>query len=442
MANGVVPLLPARIDPARERLLNELHARPYASLTAPAEISFLAVLAGEAPDAAVAARAHLDRLCARYHVAPPSADATHFLQDLGPFAVRWERHTEFYTYWFLREGPFDTPFAAPVLGLVERDWREKLPGDVLVAAHVAIEPESAEKRTPEALSQLFNHHALIGNRIAGGAGIFWSDLRLDNDGFVRFLICDRGLSPRRAGRSVQRLLEAHTYTQMALLGLPVAQRAVPQIARVEAAVAAIADRLGTIAGIADERAVLNEITAWAAEVERIAAASNYRFAASRAYYELVQTRLRELREDREDGLQRLSVFLDRRLGPAMRTCKAAARRQADLAEGVARASTLLRTRVDVAQEAQNQELLRAMNRRARLQLRLQATVEGLSVAAISYYVIGLVSYGLKAMKEAGLPLKPAIVTGAAIPVVVALVWFGVHHARKLVRHDEKTEADR
>jgi len=441
MTSAAIPLLPAGIHPACEGLLNELHARPYAAVTPPARISFLAVLAGEAPDAAAAAHAHLVRLCARHHVAPPDAGCKHFLQDLGPFVLRWERHTEFCTYWFLREGAFDEPFADPVIGLVDRDWRETLPGEVLVAAHVAIDPESAEKRTPEALSRLFNEHAVVGNGIGGGAGIFWSDLRLDDDGFVRFLIGNWGMSAHRAGRSVQRLLEVHTYTQMALLGLPVAQRAVPQIARVEAAVTAIADRLGTIAGITDERAVLNEITAWAAEVERIAATSNYRFAASRAYYELVLTRLEELRESREDGLQRLSVFLDRRLGPAMRTCEAAARRQAVLAESIARASTLLRTRVDVAQEAQNQELLRAMSRRARLQLRLQATVEGLSVAAISYYVIGLLSYGLKAVKEAGLPLKPEIVIGAAIPVVAALVWFGVRHARKLVRHDEETEAD-
>jgi uncharacterized membrane-anchored protein len=435
-------MLPARIYPERERLLNELHARPYASLTAPARISFLGILAGETPDAAAEERAHLVRLCARYQVAPPNVDSKYFLQDLGPFVLRWERHTEFYTYWFLREGPFDEPFADPIIGLVASDWRETLPGDVLVATHVAIEADSAEKRTPEAISRLFNHHALIGSSIAGGAAIFCTDLRLDDDGFVRFLVGDRGMNARHAGRSVQRLLEVHTYTQMALLGLPVAQHVVPQIARVEAAVAAIADRLGALSGITADREVLNEITAWAAEGERIAAAGNYRFAASRAYYELVLTRLRELREVREDGLQRLSVFPDRRLGPAMRTCEVAIRRQRDLADGISRASTLLRTRVDVAQEAQNQELLRAMSRRARLQLRLQATVEGLSVAAISYYVVGLIFYGLKALKEAGLPLKPEIITGAAIPAVAALVWFGVRHARKLVRRDEETEMDR
>src|SRR3546814_8262212 len=91
--------------------------------------------------------------------------------------------------------------------------------------------------------------------------------------------------------------------------------------------------------------------------------------------------------------------MDRRLAPAMRTCESAAGRLETLASRVGRASNLLRTRVDIELEAQNRDVLMSMNRRARLQLRLQETVEGLSVVAISYYVVGLVGYAAKARSE-------------------------------------------
>jgi uncharacterized membrane-anchored protein len=64
--------------------------------------------------------------------------------------------------------------------------------------------------------------------------------------------------------------------------------------------------------------------------------------------------------------------MERRLLPAMNTCATMARRQEDLSSRVARNSQLLRTRVEVELERQNQELLGQMNRRAKLQLHLQA----------------------------------------------------------------------
>ena len=111
-------------------------------------------------------------------------------------------------------------------------------------------------------------------------------------------------------------------------------------------------------------------------------------------------------------------------------------RKESLETRIARAGTLLRTRVDVALEEQNATLLRSMNRRATLQLRLQETVEGLSVVAISYYTIGLVSYVLKATKNAGLSIDPEIGTGLAIIPVVASVWLGLRQMKKrLTRED-------
>ena len=97
---------------------------------------------------------------------------------------------------------------------------------------------------------------------------------------------------------------------------------------------------------------------------------------------------------------------------------------------VSRASALLGTRVEIVRERQNQELLGAMNERAALQLRLQETVEGLSVAAIAYYATGLFGYVFKSAEKAGLPIKYELVTGLAVVPIVLAVWFFMHRVRK------------
>ena len=109
-----------------------------------------------------------------------------------------------------------------------------------------------------------------------------------------------------------------------------------------------------------------------------------------------------IREHGVEGWPTFQDFLARRMAPAMRTCAMLEERQAKLSEKLSRAANLLRTRVDVEIERQNRDLLSAMNDRARMQLRLQETVEGLSVAAISYYVVGLAAYVFKGAKDAGL----------------------------------------
>ena len=182
----------------------------------------------------------------------------------------------------------------------------------------------------------------------------------------------------------------------------------------------------------DDGEMLQELSGLSARIERLSAATSYRFSATKAYYALVQSRLTELEEERVPGYQRLGEFLERRLAPAMRTCESAADRLSDLSRRATRAANLLRTRVDFAVQAQSQEQLKAMARRSRLQLRMQETVEGLSVAAITYYTVGLVGYVAKAVKAAGLPVDVSLVTGISIPIVAGMVWMGVRRIRKAI----------
>jgi len=248
------------------------------------------------------------------------------------------------------------------------------------------------------------------------------------------LVQDHSLTPAQAGRVVQRLLEIDTYRIMALLALPVAQALAPEIARCEREVAGITAAMVT-AHDPDEPVLLERLTRLAAEIDSRQADNLYRFSAAAAYDGLVQRRIQELRETRLPGLQTLQEFTERRLAPAMNTCRSVAARQEELSRRVARATQLLATRVGVSREQQSQSVLEAMNRRVRLQLRLQSTVEGLSIAAVTYYIVGLVGYAAKAFKAAGGHVEPDLVMGISIPIVAALMALGLRKVRQAVAHE-------
>jgi uncharacterized membrane-anchored protein len=257
-----------------------------------------------------------------------------------------------------------------------------------------------------------------------GQAEVYTDFRLHADGFARVVVVAASMHPRRLGRTVQRLLEVETYRMMALLGLPAARHVSSTLADAERELAHIADQIRS-AERSHEPELLRQLTRLAGRVESLYAATHARFSASAAYFELVQRRIEELGEHRLAGLQTMGEFMDRRLGPAMQTCAWAARRQQQLSERISRTSNLLRTRVEIEQQQSSQALLDAMNRRQKAQLMLQSAVEGLSIAAITYYGAGLVGYLAKGAKAAGLPLLVDVVVAAAIPVIAAAVWVGL-----------------
>jgi uncharacterized membrane-anchored protein len=115
--------------------------------------------------------------------------------------------------------------------------------------------------------------------------------------------------------------------------------------------------------------------------------------------------------------------MERRLAPAMRTCAAVADREAGVTAHIARTSQLLNTRVEVAAEVTNANLLRSMNDRAALQVRLQETVEGLSVVAITYYAVGLLGSLFKALEYVDSDFNAVVLTGWSAPVVLALAYW-------------------
>ncbi len=419
------PVLPAN-HPLRQALNDEVHARPPEPMQAPSRLSYLALLTDPAQrDAAYRA---LCALAGRYAAPLPAEGANHYSADLGPFRLKWERHSEFVRYTFLVDGAGETT----ALSAVPDDWVAGLPGATVVAVHLDF--NAARPGDPVASAELlFSRESLVGATVADGAASVFADFRIRPSGFSRMLVQDHRLTPWQAGRIIQRLLEIDTYRIMALLALPMAQELAPVIARGEQELARVGSAM-VAAGDADEPGLLERLTRLAAEIDSRQADTIYRFNAAAAYYDLVQRRLADLRESRLGGLQTPGEFFERRLAPAMNTCDSVARRQEELSRRLARATQLLATRVGVTREQQNQLLLAGVNRRIRMQLRLQSTVEGLSVAAVTYYVVGLVAYAAKGLESLGVRLDPAIAAAAALPVVALLMTLGLRRMRRRL-HD-------
>jgi uncharacterized membrane-anchored protein len=297
---------------------------------------------------------------------------------------------------------------------------------LLVAIDLHVLPKGVEVR----LEKIFDLTSLAASVVLGEAAFIATDFRPGPDGYVRMLIQDRTLDANSAGELALRLLEIETYRTLALLGLPEAQRITPSVSTAEKQLAAISNAMVATGELDADHRLLEQLTALAAKTEADASRSAFRFSASRAYNEIVQQRLLAIKEAPTGLTPTIGSFLARRMAPAMRTCQMLQERQAELSLKLARSANLLRTRVDVEIERQNRDLLQSMNDRTRLQLRLQQTVEGLSVAAISYYIVGLSAYVFKALKDTGLiQLDPGAATAIMVPVAVLIITLIVRRIR-------------
>ncbi len=413
--------------PLRMELNDEVHARPPQAITVPARVSYMALISP--PENADRERAHMRALCERKGLPAPERIGNHHLADFGAFRVKWERHTEFTRYKIIAEGDAGKAFTDPAIDMLPPDWLAGLNGKLLTAANVALMQEPPEFDPDRISKDYFSGNPLIGSSIAGGSAKAFTDFRIAGNGFTRLMIFNRNMTLRQTGRTVQRLLEIDTYRMMALLTFPVARELRPFIARSDTELAQVTKLMGE-GGVGKDQGLLDRLIQLEAAIESRYADHQYRFSAADAYYGVVQNRIAELREDRVQGFQTFGEFMERRLAPAMSTCRSVSDGMEALSKRVERTTQLLSTRVGMAREQQNQKLLETMARRAKMQLRLQQTVEGLSVAAISYYVVGLVGYGAKALKAGGLPVNPDLAMGAAVPVVILLAAFGIRNIRR------------
>lgn len=411
--------------PLRAALSAEMHVRRLPRFASPCRLmQVVAIYQGEA----AAHRDHLAQIAEPRGVAVPDG-ARHTIVPLGDgTTLVWEGHSEFATWTFIHEGAFTDPFDPAIFGNETAIIAAALPGEVIRATQVAVAAPDWPEPRRALLEELFEATALVVCDVADGHARVASDFTLHSDGFGRLLVLDRGLDGDETGQLVVRLQELGNYRNMALLGLPVAQESTRELSVLEQRLSALTHEISE--RTASDEHLLDELTFVSAELARLAATTRYRMSATRAYADLSLERLRSLNIAPVRGYQTLSDFTERRLVPAVRTCESFLRRLDDLSQRAAWTSELLRTRIDIALATQNRDLLASMDKRTQVQLRLQQTVEGLSVVAISYYLVALIGYLAKPFGAHDYEL----VTAIAAPVVVLIVWLGLIRVKRRL-HD-------
>ncbi len=411
--------------PFRRPLVDELHSRPFPVIDAPAEAHFIALRPAHRSDRDRAAEhAQLARLLAGHDIAPPEPGTSHWVGKIGPWMLKWESHSEFVTYllWAPDDGPAfsgPSPFSA--------DWLENGAGRVLASARLRIEREDDDDRIATLCDTWFRTDSLAVSRVLDQALVIAGDFRTDSDGTMRFgLFAAPSTGPNRVGRVVQRVCEIETYRALAMFGLARARELAPDLADLEATLGGISEQMTARSAAPAE--TLDALLELGGRIERISSRSAFRFSASAAYEAIVSQRIAILREIRFRGRQTFGEFMTRRFDPAMRTVASTEHRLHRLSDRTMRIGELLRTRVEVERSGENRALLESLDRRSDQALRLQHTVEGLSVVAISYYATGLALYVAAPISER-FGLSKGWTAAALVPLIILGAWLALRRIR-------------
>lgn len=422
--------MPLKDHSLRYAMTNELHARPFPVVTAPCRAVFLAIK--QPVDAASRDRsldlAHLIDLLDRYGEAHPQPGATHYFGTLGKHRLKWESHTEFVTYTLLSDGVSDRPFDGQSFRDFPQDWLDNAPGERITSALIRVEENADEDDIAGKLKDWFVRESLAVSVVLDGSAVVASDFRIDPEGHVRLAVFAKpGLGAGRTGRILQRLSEIETYKTMSMLGLAMSRDLGAKMGAIEENLSVLVGDMGS--DLRSPEDALEDLLAISSKLEGLASKSSFRFGATGAYSALVNQRVEVLREARFQGRQTMAEFMMRRFDPAMRTVSSSEQRLVNITDRSLRAANLLRTRVDVERSAQNQKLLESMDQRAHVQLKLQRTVEGLSVVAISYYAITVVLYLLGPLGYA-LELSKTWQAAIVTPPVLLAVWLVIKRIHK------------
>ncbi|MBP6020334.1 MAG: DUF3422 domain-containing protein [Burkholderiaceae bacterium] len=409
----------------RASLAHELHARPFLGIGGSVALTHLAIYTeGDTTNH----EAILRSLCELTDLAEPTEGTTHYTARWNNGRqLKWEKHTEFSTFTFVADRHDSDFFSGLATEHVPPEWLHTIEGKRLVAVRMELASGEAALAASANMDQWIDTSGMVGSNVMGDGQVY-CDWTIKPDGYSRFLVIDNGLRAAQGGRLLQRLYEIESYRMMALLALPVARDLGKSLDELQLSITALMHSMDLCHETHHHTELLSQLTHLAVEVEVLAGLGG-RFSASRAYEGLVLARIRELREVRIEGMPTIDQFLDRRFGPAMDTCRAVWQRHEQVASRVARAIDLLRTRVHLAQEEDTTRLLEGMNQTARSQLRLQHAVEGLSVAAISYYVLSLSSAALKALNAASFELNSELIVGILIIPIVVLVLLATRYTK-------------
>ncbi|TIX90790.1 DUF3422 domain-containing protein [Rhizobium sp. P44RR-XXIV] len=392
---------------------SELHARPSIYFSGPALVEHIALSGSMSP----------------------TCDPSHRIEPVktGSDGVRTqvEFHTEFVTV--TRVTPLEADRSVWPTGSLLIDEATQIAGLLDWVFICRLEILVAEKAPSELgpLLSAFHFGDTAASMIGGGAALVCSDFRVGENNTSRAILFNNDLNAYRLGRMVRRVYEIETYRVMALLGLPEARRLTPLLGGYDRTLVELTNR--HVSTSPDEhKRLLDEISQLSAEVISAAAQTRNRFGATAAYAKIVEERIAELRETHVPGFQRFGVFVARRFKPAMRSCEATALRLEQLSHAAMHLIDLLQTRIQVEIEVQNAAQIQAMAERAETQVKIQRAVEGLSIIAISYYLLGLIKVAIETADHAGVHIDPVYML-ISIPVVIGAVVLAILRVRHALR---------
>lgn len=423
--------------PLRRQLNDELHARKFNNFDGTGRfIRYVYFTQGDDNKLL----GDINALLKSFGLRAMGADEKFMRLEADKFAVRVERHTEFMSLSLIDMDD------KPVKGLAAHAFDEAafphLPFDkikalghlVFHAIWVEICQQPAKLPTSAEMEEALQGRTVAGDHVSSGGGELYAAFDIDAAGYSRMLLMNDRIAGYRMGRVMQRVIEMETYRLMALLSLPKVKYHGPVLDKIEADLRAATRTLSKVQhdedaaqNVEEADALLSKLTGLAADVEQIYSETSYRFSASLAYQDIVNARIASLKTSRLDGYQSIGGFLSKRMQPAMQSLTAFSSRIEHLSQRIARAGQLQRSQTELSLQIQNRDLLTSMNKRTSAQLRLQQTVEGLSLAALTYYGVGLVGYVAE-----GLPMDVSVklVKAIAVPVIGLSVWFVIKRVKR------------
>lgn len=335
----------------------------------------------------------------------------------------WERHTEATTLTLIF--PHD---ASPTVKMPYIKWLEEWPGGVVRATQITVMP-NADDIDAQLQSSGISKQEMVCCDINAGLRI-WSDFSIHGDGYGRLIVTAGDVGDGERGRIIQRVQELGNYRNLALLGFPTVQQYGPQVDALEQQLSEHAKRVSMSND--DDETLLTELATISSELEVIRSATGFRLSATAAYAEVAADRLASLNVQTVANYQSLTDFTERRLVPASRTCSVFRQRLTHIAERISGVMHTLDVQIDSRIKTQNLGLMQSMERSTQLQLRLQTLVEGLSVIAAAYYLVGLIAYVSKGVAAFPSGARYEIFVGAITLPVILLIYIFVRHLRHKV----------
>jgi uncharacterized membrane-anchored protein len=428
---------------------DELHARPYIKLGNNLRTFHFAYLIKENEEKK--SWNYLDIFLRKINFQKlPNEVSKYWVAEGNDLTVRYECHTEFISLTLIYPNKIENKnkpklFDENFLNLLPMEFLKNFPGDHFLSTWIEMAPSNFNFR-PIDIEEFFYHDNFAGSNVAeDGANVFMSFKSDRTDflgtGFRRVFIQNKNLRTRRTGRLLQRIVELETYQVLSLLGLPQVRHETSNLSNLEKQITEITKSVSKTAkknlnknsiAYPDYQKDLNELSYVVAKIEEIDSSSNYRLSATAAYYKLVEQRIQDLREERLESFQTNNEFLSRRLQPAIRTTEAFSRRLESLAIRAQRADNLVRTQIEMGVQIQNKNLLESMELRARAQLRLQETVESLSIVAITYYIVGLLSTLVDPINFNKFLISKTVFLALCVPIILILIWYVAKMVRKKI----------